>query len=272
MTDFYSANLKDINLKKEGHLLWVSFNRPETRNAITCDMIDSLVTALEFADADQEVRVIILTGEGKSFCAGGDIKGMKDKTGMFAGEANELRIRYRNGIQRIPEAFARLSTPIIAMINGAAVGAGCDIVSMCDLRVASDDAKFAETFSKLGLVPGDGGTYYLQRAIGFSKAMEMYLTADMYSAEQALEMGLINKLVKKNDLQQATKELAQKISNNSPIAIQMTKRALVQAYRSDLASNLELLSSFQAITQRTHDHEDALLAFVEKRAPNFKSQ
>jgi len=128
-------------------------------NAITIPMIESLVSVLKFADFDRDIRVIVLTGSGKSFCAGGDIKAMEEKSGMFEGESNELRMRYMHGIQQIPKCIEEISTPIIAMVNGAAIGAGCDLSMMCDLRIGSSESKFGETFTKMGLVPGDGGTF-----------------------------------------------------------------------------------------------------------------
>ncbi|MBL7666112.1 MAG: enoyl-CoA hydratase/isomerase family protein [Bacteriovoracaceae bacterium] len=262
----------DLITEKTHSIFWIKFNRPQQRNAISSEMIESFVAALSEAEMDDSVRVIILAGEGENFSAGGDVKDMKSKSGMFAGEANELRLRYRNGIQKIPEAINRLNKPLIGMVHGAAVGAGCDIVSMCDYVVAEEKATFAETFSKIALVPGDGGTFFLQRAIGFRKAMEMYLTGDFYSATQALAMGLINKVTSKENLKAETIKVADKISQNSPIAIQMTKRALVHAYRSDLNSNLDLLSAFQAITQRTTDHAEGLKALQQKEKPNFQGR
>ncbi len=267
----YGKNYPHLKVEKEGHLLWVSFNRAESRNAITIQMIESLEKVIPFADSDPEIRVIILSGEGRSFCAGGDIKNMLEKKEMFEGEANELRIRYRNGIQKIPEMFHRLNTPIIAMVNGHAIGAGCDIVSMCDLALASSDAKFGETFNQIGLIPGDGGTYFLQRKIGFSKAVEMYLTSQIYSADEAHQMGLVNFVTTGTELKQKTKELALKIAANAPIATSMTKRALIHGYESSLASQLDLLAAFQGITQRTQDHFSALTAMQEKKAPDFKN-
>jgi len=156
------------------------------------------------------------------------------------------------------------------MVNGPAIGAGCDLSVMCDLRVAGKSAKFAETFSKLSLVPGDGGTFFLQRVVGYSKAMEMFLTGDSYNGEQALAMGLINKLCDDNNLENETFELATKISQNGPIAQAMTKQAL-KAYKfSDLSSQLNMLATFQGIAQRTHDHQEGLAALKERRSPQFK--
>lgn len=264
----------DISLgsDEQKHILWLTLNNPEASNAISKEMIESLVHVLDQADNDAQVRVIVLTGAGKCFCAGGDIKAMENKEGMFAGEPNQLRNLYRQGIQKIPKAMEALQTPIIAMVNGAAVGAGCDLTAMCDIRIASRKAKFAETFSKLSLVPGDGGTFFLQRIVGHAKAMEMFLTGNMYSAEEALSMGLVNFLHTPEQLREETCKIAVKISNNGPIAIGMTKKALKAGHKADLNSHLDLLAAYQGIVQRTEDHFEAIQAFKEKRLPSFEGR
>jgi len=267
---FYNKTYTELLLEKENHNLWLTLNNPKTSNAISIEMVDELVSVLAQADMDSDIRCIILTGAGKHFCAGGNVKDMVEQKGMFAGDSNELRERYKYGIQKIPMAFNQLSTPIIAMINGAAIGAGLDMACMCDIRIGSEHAKVGETFTKIGLIPGDGGTYFLQRIVGFGKAMEMTLTADIYSADQALKMGLLAKVVPSSKLKSTVAELATKINSNAPIAIQMAKRAITHAYRSDLYSNLELLASYQGITQRTSDHYLALEGVKENVSNEFK--
>lgn len=264
-----NQSFNTIKVNIENHTLWLSLNRPEASNAFTVEMIDELLDTLVAADYNSDIRCIVLTGEGKHFCAGGDIKNMLQKKEMFEGEANELRERYKRGIQRIPKVFNDLSTPIIAMVNGAAIGAGLDMACMCDIRICSDNAKFGETFTKIGLIPGDGGTYFLQRIVGFAKAMEMTLTANIYSADEALNMNLVSKVVVRESLIEETKLIVNQILQNAPIANQMAKRAITHAYKSDLSSNLELLSAFQGITQRTSDHFEALTKAQEKSKPEF---
>jgi len=253
---------------KQG-VLGIQLNRPDAHNAISLLMVEELTYALKTADNDSNVRVIFLEGAGKSFCAGGDIKDMESKSGMFAGESNELRLRYQQGIQQIPVTIEALRTPLIGKINGPAIGAGCDLAAMCDVRIGTTRTRFAETFSKLALVPGDGGTWFLPRVVGYSKAMEMFLTGDMYSADQAHEMGLLNFVVQKEDLDKETLQLCLKIAGNSPVALSMTKRALKQSFNSELAAHLDLLAAYQGITQRTSDHFEGLSALKEKRQPNF---
>lgn len=261
--------MSDVLTEKTGHILWVTLNRPESSNAYSVEMVHSLVSTLKEADKDTNIRVIVLTGAGKHFCAGGDIKAMRDKTGMFAGKSNDLKEAYQYGIQQIPLTISQLKTPIIAMVNGAAIGAGCDLAAMCDLRVASEEAVFAETFAQVGLVPGDGGAFFLTRLIGFGRAMEMFLTCKKISASQALEIGLVTQVVLPEKLKDKTKELAEHLAGLPPIALQMTKKALIHAYQNDLNSHLELMAAYQGITQRSSDHFRALDGMLEKRSPEY---
>jgi enoyl-CoA hydratase/carnithine racemase len=191
---------------------------------------------------------------------------------MFQGESNELRLRYMHGIQQIPKTIEDLSTPLIAMVNGAAIGAGCDLAMMCDLRVGASTTKFGETFTKIGLVPGDGGTFFLQRIVGYAKAMEMTLTADVYEGQKAKDFGLMNFLVEDAHLLMETEKLAEKIANNAPVAQQMAKKAMKISYLHDLQTSLDLLASFQGIAQRTQDHFEALEAVKGQRPPHFQGQ
>lgn len=270
---FYSQDFQHLKLEiKNTYQLWVTLNNPDQMNAITNEMIDSLIKVLKFADFDKNIRVIVLTGAGKSFCAGGDILAMKEKSGMFAGESNELRMRYMHGIQQIPRCLEEISTPVIALVNGAAIGAGCDLSMMCDLRVGSASSKFGETFTNLGLVPGDGGTFFLQRTIGYAKAMQMFLTGEIFSGVKAYEFGLLNFFFEDSNVIHETLKLADSVASKAPIAQSMTKKAMKISYLHDLHTSLDILATFQGITQRTHDHFEALSAFKEKRSSEFKSE
>jgi 2-(1,2-epoxy-1,2-dihydrophenyl)acetyl-CoA isomerase len=268
--NFYLKHFEDLLVEKKNESLWITLNRPEASNAYSIGMVQSLVEVLRFADIDNKIRVIVLTGSGKNFCAGGDIKAMRGKTGMFSGESNELREAYQAGIQQIPLTISQLKTPVIAMVNGAAIGAGCDLAAMCDLRIASSEAIFAETFARVGLVPGDGGAFFLTRLIGFGKAMEMFLTCKNISAEEALKMGLVNQVVLPEELKKSTQELADQLASLPPIALQMTKKSVTHAYQNDLITHLELMAAYQGITQRSSDHFSALDGMIEKKKPTFK--
>ena len=155
------------------------------------------------------------------------------------------------------------------MVNGAAIGAGLDLACMCDIRIASDSAKFGETFAKLGLVPGDGGSFFLQRVVGFAKAMELSLTADIIFAKEAIRINLVNKVVGASELLDATTKVVNKINSNAPIAIQMVKKSIIHASKNDLNSNLELLSAFQGIAQRTSDHFSGVENLLNKKKTDF---
>ena len=241
----------------------LTLNRPENSNALNIELIDALVDGVRSADRDKRVAVIALKGSGKNFCAGGDIKDMHSKSDMFTGDALELRENYKHGIQKIAPVFESLGTPVICAIQGAAIGAGLDLSCMCDIRLAHTGAKFGETFARLGLVPGDGGTFLLQRVVGFAKAMELTLTCDVIDANEALRIGLVSKVT--DNLDQSLEEYCDKVKEQSPLALKLSKRALISAYRSDLSSNLELLASFQGLAQDSKEHQDRLSEFFSRK-------
>jgi enoyl-CoA hydratase/carnithine racemase len=253
-------------------IVTLTLNRPDMRNPISdLDMIEALVGALERLERDGTARVAILTGAGKGFSSGGNIKEMRPGgTSLNAGEPAGTRINYKRGIQRLPLAFAALEVPVIAAVNGAAIGAGCDLTCMCDLRVAGESARFAESFVKLGLIAGDGGAWLLPRVIGWSKAAEMALTGDPIDAREALACGLVSQVVPDSELMDAARVLAARIAANPPHAVRMTKRLLWEGRRVDMASLLEMAAAMQAIAHTTGDHAEAVDAFLAKRPPNFK--
>ncbi|MEC8624171.1 MAG: enoyl-CoA hydratase-related protein [Bdellovibrionota bacterium] len=274
---YYEKTFSDLKLKTQSFegqtCLWVGLNRPEARNALSLDMIESLVQVLEQGDQDPEIKVMVIYGEGECFSAGGDVKDMESREGMFAGDSNELRLNYVHGIQKIPRAIENLNTPLLAMINGPAIGAGADLASMCDLRVGFYNSKFGVTFSKLSLVSGDGGLFFLPRIVGYAKALEMSLTGDIYNGEECFKMGLLNTYAeKKEDLLPKTEKLINKILSNGPVSQSMIKRALKHSTKGDLNSCLDLMAAYQGIVQRTDDHFESLKAFREKRRPIFKGK
>ncbi len=260
-----------VSYEKTGRVVTVTFQRPETRNAIAEheDCAD-LLAALERANADLEVSALILTGAGTAFSAGGNLKNMKDRVGIGPQSSPaETRANYRRGIQKIPAAFMALEIATIAAINGHAIGLGLDLACMCDLRVAADTAKFASSFVKIGIVPGDGGAWILPRVIGYSKAAELMLTGDTYSAEEAREMGLVGTIVPPDQVMAEAQKLALRVAANPPRAIRLTKRLLREGQNCRLQEVLELSSAFQALAHETADHREALDAFFEKRPPVF---
>lgn len=260
-----------ILTERDGTILTITLNQPEKRNPISDNgMIDALIGALDEAERDINVRVIILTGAGSAFSAGGDLKQMKDGKGLRAALPAQTRRNYREGIQRLPLAFHAMEVPVIAAINGHAIGAGLDLTCMCDIRIAADTAKFAESFVKLGIVPGDGGAWLLPRIIGLSKATELTLTGEMFDADYALEIGLVSRVVPQVDLMDAARSIANKIAANPPHAVRMTKRLLRQGQDTTLSNLLEMSAAMQSLAHATRDNDEAIDAFIEKRTPVFK--
>ena len=262
-----------LKLEREDAILKVTLNDPDTRNALTRpDQFQEFVDLCESLRSDHSVKVVVLTGAGASFCAGGNVKDMRDRDGIFAGNPYELRDSYRNGIQRIPMALYNLDVPIIAAINGHAIGAGLDLTCMCDVRIAADTAKFAESFVKLGIVPGDGGAWLLPRVIGMPKASIMALTGDMIDAAKALEWGLVTEVVPRDQLEEAAMNMARRMAVNPAHGLRLTKRLLREGQHMRLDSLLEMSAAYQSIAHHTEDHEEAVSAFLEKRAPDFKGR
>ncbi len=260
--------------EQDGHVLTITLNLPEKRNPISdVAMVDALCTAFEAADRNIGVRCVILTGAGSAFCSGGDLKQMRpDAGGLRSANPVETRRNYKYGIQRLPLMFQALEVPVVAAINGPAIGAGCDLACMCDVRVAGESAKFAESFVKLGIIPGDGGAWLLPRIIGFSRAVELSLTGETIDAAQALEYGLVSHVVPDADLMAKAREIAAKIAANPPHAVRMTKRLLREGQSADLKNLLEMSAAMQALAHATKDNDEAIEAFMEKRVPDFTGE
>ena len=266
MTDF-------LLFERDGPIVTLRMNRPEQRNAITDNsQIQEIVDACDAVRGDMSVKVVILTGMGSAFCAGGNVKDMRDRAGIFAGSPAVLRNQYRDGIQRIPVALYNLEVPVIAAINGAAVGAGLDIACMCDVRIASEKAIFAESFVKLGIVPGDGGAWLLPRVVGVSKAAEMALTGDAINAAEALDCRLVSKVVAPEALEAEARALAERMAVNPSHALRLTKRLMREGQHMRLESLLEMSAAFQALAHHTDDHHEAVAAFLEKRPATFTGE
>jgi enoyl-CoA hydratase/carnithine racemase len=244
-------------------------SQPETRNALTGNTaVDEFVQACDEIRRDRSVRVVILTGEGPVFSSGGNVKDMQR---FFQQQisADAIREEYRNGIQRLPRALYNLDVPVIAAVNGPAVGAGLDLACMCDIRIASEKATFAESFVRVGIVPGDGGAWLLPRAVGRAKAAEMAFTGEAIDAQEALACGLVSRVVAPEALMEAALTVARKIAANPGGVLRMTKRLLREGEHASLDSLLEISASYQAIAHMEPDHHEAVRAFVEKRAAKF---
>ena len=261
--------MQDLILyEQDGPVVTLTLNRPESRNPISdADMVEALVAALQKLDGDIGVRVAILTGSGSAFSSGGNLKQM----GAAAADRMPVETRryYETGIQRIPRAFEALEVPIIAAVNGPAIGAGCDLACMCDIRIAAESARFAESFVKVGIVPGDGGAWLLQRAVGYSKACELAFTGDPVDAHAALACGLVSQVVPDDQLLDAARALAQRIAVNPPHVLRMTKRLMQEAQHSRLETVLQLSAAMQSLAHTTQDHAEAVTAILQKRSANF---
>ena len=259
--------------QQEGGVLTLTLNQPDLRNPISDGpTIEALVDAITRADQDIGVRVVILTGAGKAFSTGGNINAMREGGGLNDPMPANTRRNYRNGIQRLPLLFEAIEVPVIAAVNGPAIGAGCDLACMCDIRIAGESAKFAESFVKLGIVPGDGGAWLLPRVVGFSKASEMAFTGDMLDAREALACGLVSRVVPDGELMATARALAERIAANPPHAVRMTKRLLREGRNATLAAILETSAAAQALCHTTADHKEAVAAFLEKRTPKFTGE
>lgn len=262
-----------IAVTKTGHVELWAMNLPESRNPISSQaMVDAFVENVDRVNEDKSVRAIILTGAGSAFSAGGNVKDMADRTGMFAGSPYDMRDGYRFGIQKITKAVYNCEVPMIAAVNGPAVGAGCDLTAMCDLRIASTKAWFAESFVKLGIIPGDGGAWLLTKVIGPARAAEMALTGDRITAETAREWGLVNQVVEPEELLDAAHALAERIAVNPPHAVRMAKRLLRESQHLPLNSLLDMSAGMQALAHHTADHREALDAFNERRQGEYQGK
>ena len=257
--------------ERHGHVLLLTMTSPETRNALTSDdQFSAFVDVCARVNDDLGVRAVVLTGEGSAFCAGGNVKDMRDRQGLFSGDPADQAEAYRKGIQRIPRAIHSLNVPILAAVNGPAVGAGCDLATMCDIRIGSEKAMFAESFVKLGIIPGDGGAWFLPRVVGYSNACKMAFTGAPVKAPEALAMGLVSEVVAPDDLVPRTLELAQEIASNPPHAIRLTKQLLRASQDASLNELLEKSAAYQALCHAEPDHLEAVNAFFDKRAGSYR--
>ncbi len=263
--------LTDANLTLDNRVTTLTFQRDDVRNALTgTALIDDLVTTVDWVNACADVSVLIITGAGKAFSSGGNVKEMRDKAGMFGGRTAETQELYRTGIQRIPLAMERLEVPAIAAVNGAAIGAGFDLCNMCDIRLGCPDTLVGETFINLGIIPGDGGAWFLQRVVGYQRAAELTLTGRLVKGPEALELNILMEMVDSDQLMNRANELAAAIAAKPPRGVRMSKRLMKASQRMELRDLLDMSASMQAISHTMDDHGEAIEAFLDKRTPNFK--
>ncbi|MBN8891494.1 MAG: enoyl-CoA hydratase [Bordetella sp. SCN 68-11] len=265
-------DLVDSQLELDGRIAILTLNRNDVRNELTgTHLADEIVAVVDWINAHEGISALVLTGTGAAFSAGGNVKHMQNRdSGSFAGDVYTVQNRYRAGIQRMALAMHRLEVPAIAAVNGAAVGAGCDLACMCDVRLAATTARIGETFVNLGIIPGDGGGWFLQRLVGYQRAAEMSFSGRLLDAAEAKAIGLFLEVVEPDELLARAREMAAGFAAKPPRSVRLTKRLLKSAQKMELAEHLELAAMVQGMCHQTEDHAEAVAAFLEKRSPVYR--
>ncbi|SRR5665213_71868 len=258
---------------KSGSVVTLTINRPDARNPLGEEGDgDLFAEACARINADRAVRCVILTGAGKAFSAGGNLKSMRERSGTFAGVGVHIRERYRNGIHRMVKALWNIEVPMIAAVNGPAIGLGNDVACLADMRIAADSAIFGATFLKVGLVPGDGGAWILPRTVGMARASELFFTGDTIAAATALSWGLISRVVPADQLMAEANALAQRICRQPPDVLRMTKKLMREGQGTSFDTIMEMSAAMQALAHLTADHGEAVSAFFDKRQAIYKGE
>ncbi len=259
-----------LNIETVGHVSTLTLNRPETMNPLgAAGDGDAFAAACDAINADLEIRCVILTGAGRAFSAGGDIKAMKERSGTFGGTAPEISDGYRNNIHKVLRALYGLRVPLIAAVNGPAIGLGCDIACLADMRLAAERAKFGVTFLKLGIIPGDGGTWILPRIVGEARAAELFYTGEVIDAQTALDWGLVSRVVEDAALVDEAQALAARVAAMPPHALRQAKTLMRQGRSIGYDTALEMAANAQALMHLTQDHMEGIDALLEKRPAVF---
>ncbi|MEG9861966.1 MAG: crotonase/enoyl-CoA hydratase family protein [Parvularculales bacterium] len=259
--------------EREGPIVTLTINRPESRNPLgESEDAANFTSAAAQINEDRNVRCVILTGAGKAFSAGGNIKAMREGGGGFTGPGVEVADHYRNGIHGIIRALWSIRAPVIAAVNGPAIGLGNDVACLADMRLAADNAIFGATFLRLGLVPGDGGAWILPRTIGMARAAELFFTARTIDAQTALDWGLVSKVVSPEKLMDEAHALAAEVAAQPPDVLRMTKKLMREGLYNSFDTVMEMSAVMQSLAHHTEDHHEALTAFFEKRPGTYKGR
>ena len=257
--------LTDALLEMDQRIATLTLNRHDVRNALTgTKLIDDIIAVADWVNRADEVSVLVITGAGSAFSAGGNVKDMANRGGDFAGDVAECAERYRRGIQRIPLAMQQIEVPVIAAVNGPAIGAGFDLANMADIRIASSKAKFGETFLNLGIIPGDGGAWFMQRLIGYQQAFEITLSGRIVDAAEAKTLGIALDVVEPDQLMARTRTLAERMAAQPPKALRLTKRLMKMAQRMELKDFLDLCATFQGMCHNEPEHLEAVRRMLDK--------
>ena len=260
--------MSELEYSVAGHIAKIVLNRPHRKNAFTLDMVHQWAAALIEAERDRHVRVVVVTGSGEAFCSGVDLDEFKTEQ---RGPLQEKQL-LTDHVHQVAFAMEAMSKPVIAAVNGVAVGAGMDMSLMCDLRFAAASAKFSEGYIRVGLLPGDGGCYYLPRIVGTATALRLLWTGEFIDAAEALRIGLVSAVYPDSEFQERVDDFAAGLAQRPPTAVQFIKRAVRAAERQDLRGALDLISSHQAVVMATDDSKEAFAAFREKRPPVFEGR
>ena len=264
-----------LTVERRGFVAVLTLNRPDKLNALPeLEDGEAFRSACEALNTDPDVRCVVMTGAGRAFSAGGDVKAMQARSALFEGSGVAIRERYRRVVHRIVRSVYELEAPVIAAVNGPAVGLGCDLAGLADIRLASDRAKFGVPFLKLGIIPGDGGAWLLPRVIGYARAAELLFTGEMIDAETAERWGLINRIVPHDALMEEALSLAERIAGQGePHASGNFAKALLrQGREASYEAVLEMSASAQALSHQTEDHLEGVGAHIEKRKPEFRNK
>lgn len=259
----------ELLFEVRGAIATITLNRPDKLNAFTIAMIDRFIEVLDACSADDTVRVIVVTGTGRAFSSGGDNARFAEAE---APSAASIKAGVEGNVQRLPRKLAEIDKPVIAAINGIAVGAGLDIALMCDVRFAAESARLGEVYARIGLIPGAGGAYYLPRLVGTARALEMLWGCENIDASTAERIGLVNHVVPDAELMARTYEFAERVANTSPLAVRLIKRLTYRSMESDLQTALELVASNMPIVRGSADHLEAVSALRDKRVPSFEGR
>jgi 2-(1,2-epoxy-1,2-dihydrophenyl)acetyl-CoA isomerase len=260
-----------VLLEKKGPIAVLTINRPDQMNPLGQEGDgDTFVKVCEDIESDTSIRCAILTGAGRAFSAGGDVKAMKARTGAFGGTPHDIRQGYRRNIHKIVKSLYNLEVPLIAAVNGAAIGLGCDVACMADIRIASNKAKFGVTFLKLGLIPGDGGAWLMPRIVGASRAAELLFTGKVIDAATASDWGLISHAVAPDDLMAEAMKMAEHIAQQPSQSLRLAKTLLRHGTAASYDTIMEMSAASQALMHFTDDHMEGVDAILEKRTPTFK--
>ncbi|MEN0079552.1 MAG: crotonase/enoyl-CoA hydratase family protein [Pseudomonadota bacterium] len=262
-----------ITLEKHGAIAVLTLNRPESLNPLGQAGDGAQVrAACQEIETDPQMRCAILTGAGRAFSAGGDVKAMRDRSGAFGGSPNDVRSGYRGNIHQIVKSLYNLEVPLIAAVNGAAIGLGCDVACMADIRIASDRAKFGVTFLKLGLIPGDGGAWLLPRILGTSRAAELLFTGKVIDAQTAEAWGLVSQVTAPDALMDTAMALAASIAEQPPQSLRLAKTLMRHGATASYETIMEMSAASQALMHHTDDHIEGVKAILDKRTPDFQGR